>query len=76
MKENSFRHIKLSGPDNHINYTSPRSGSDNYNNPPRNRIQHGSRILQQLKQAWQDANNKFVAAFPERTGIYLEFIIG
>jgi hypothetical protein len=32
------------------------------------------RILQQLEQVWQESNNEFLVAFPERTGIYLEFI--
>ncbi|GAB4279298.1 MAG: S8 family peptidase [Marinilabiliales bacterium] len=74
MEANLFKHIKLSGPDAHFNYTSVRSGGKSPRIPERNRRQHGARIYQQLEQAWQESENEFLVAYPERTGIYLEFI--
>ncbi len=70
----SFRHIKLSGPNESFNYTSVSSGRDNSRIPSRSREQHGNKIYQQLKQAWQESENEFLVAHPERTGIYLEFV--
>jgi len=74
MENNSFRHIKLSGPNEHIDFTSTSSGGGQPRIPTRNRNQHGGRIFQQLEQAWEQSENEFLVAFPERTGIYLEFI--
>ena len=74
MESNPFKHIKLSGPNAHFDFTSTQSGGSQTKIPRRNRNQHGRRILQQLDQVWQESENEFLVAFPERTGIYLEFI--
>jgi len=74
MESNPFRHIKLSGPDAHFNYTSVSSRGHEHRLPTRNREQHGNRIYQQLEQVWLETENEFLVAYPERTGIYLEFI--
>ena len=74
MENNPFKHIKLSGPNAHFDFISTQSGGSQTKIPRRNRNQHGRRILQQLEQVWQESNNEFLVAFPERTGIYLEFI--
>ncbi len=74
MENNSFRHIKLSGPNDYLPFTSTKSGGGQPRIPTRNRNQHGKKIFQQLEQAWQKSENEFLVAFPERTGIYLEFI--
>lgn len=78
MEPNLFKHIKLSGPDANFNYTSVLSGGKSPRIPERNRRDHGKKIYRQLKQAWKDSENnsenKFFVSYPERTGIYLEFI--
>jgi len=74
MENNSFKHIKLSGPNDYLPFKSTKSGGRQFNIPTRNRNQHGRRIFQQLEKAWQKSENEFLVAFPERTGIYLEFI--
>ena len=74
METNPFKHIKLSGPDAQFNYTSVRSGGKIHRIPIRNREQHGNRIYQQLERTWEESENEFLVAYPERTGIYLEFI--
>lgn len=74
METNPFRHIKLLGPNARINYTSVSSRGPEHRIPTRNREQHGNRIYQQLEQAWQESENEFLVAYPERTGIYLEFV--
>ncbi len=74
METNSFKHIRLSGPDAHFNYTSVLSGREKHKIPERNKEQHGAIIYRQLEQAWQESENEFLVAYPERTGIYLEFI--
>ncbi len=74
METNPFRHIKLSGPNARFNYTSVNSGGPKQRIPTRNREEHGNRIYQQLERAWNESENEFLVAFPERTGIYLEFV--
>jgi len=74
MENSFFRHIKLPGPNTSFNYTSVSSGGREHRIPTRNREQHGRRIFQQLEQAWQELENKYLVAYPERTGIYLEFV--
>jgi len=74
MEKNPFRHIKLSGPNESYNYTSVNAGGTPFKTPTRNRNQHGRRIYQQLEKAWQESENEYLVASPERTGIYLEFI--
>lgn len=74
METNSFRHIKLSGPNENFDFTSTSSGGNQPKIPSRNREQHGNRIFRQLEQAWDESENEYLVAYPERTGIYLEFI--
>jgi len=74
METNPFRHIKLSGPNARFNYTSVNSGGPKQRIPTRNREEHGNRIYQQLERAWNESENEFLVAYPERTGIYLEFV--
>lgn len=74
MGKNPFRHIKLSGPNGSYNYTSVNAGGTPFKTPTRNRNQHGKKIYQQLERAWQESENEYLVAYPERTGIYLEFI--
>jgi len=74
METNPFRHIKLSGPNARFSYTSVNSGGPKHRIPIRNRGQHGNRIYQQLERAWNESENEFLVAYPERTGIYLEFV--
>ena len=74
MKKKYFKHLKLLGPNENLNYISTNSGRPQTKIPTRNRNQHGRKIFQQLKQAWQESENEFLVTFPEKTGIYLEFI--
>jgi len=74
MEKKPFRHIKLSGPNESYNYTSVNAGGTPFKTPTRNRNQHGRRIYQQLEKAWQESENEYLVTYPERTGIYLEFV--
>lgn len=74
MEEDLFRHIKLLGPNEHFDFISTSSGNRQPKIPSRNREQHGNKIYKQLEQAWQESQNEFLVAYPERRGIYLEFI--
>ena len=74
MDNSFFRHIKLSGPNESFKYTSISSGGRKQRIPTRNRAQHGKSIYQQLERIWQESENEFLVAYPERTGIYLEFV--
>ncbi len=74
MATNPFKHIKLSGPDDSMHYASAYGRGGENNIPKRNRKEHGERISRQLDQAWRESENKFLVAYPERAGIYLEFI--
>lgn len=74
MDTNSFRHIKLSGPNEIFDFTSTSAGGTQPKIPSRNREQHGNRIFRQLERAWDESENEYLVAYPERTGIYLEFI--
>jgi len=74
MEPNSFRHIKLSGPNEKFDFTSTSSGGSQPKVPTRNREQHGNKIFQQLERVWDVSKNEYLVAYPERTGIYLEFI--
>ncbi len=74
MDTNSFRHIKLLGPNEIFDFTSTSAGGNQPKIPSRNREQHGNRIFRQLERAWDESENEYLVAYPERTGIYLEFI--
>jgi len=74
MGTNRFRHIKLSGPNEYFDFTSTSSGRKQPRIPTRTREQHGKRIYQQLERAWDESENEFLVAFPERTGVYMEFV--
>jgi len=70
----SYKHIKLPGPNKRSPYTSEKGGNSKINSPPRDRIKHGQKILKLFKKAWHESQNEFLVAYPERNGIYLEFI--
>lgn len=66
-------HIRIIGPDEVSNFTSPQSGGKTNTYPARNRIKHGNFIKRRLEEAWQESENEFVALHSDRHGIYLEF---
>lgn len=66
-------HIRIIGPDETSNFTSPQTPRNNINYPTRSRIEHGNFIKNRLEVAWKESENEFVAVHSERNGIYLEF---
>jgi Subtilase family len=66
-------HIKNEVNPEVLGFTSVSSGGSGFEIPPRNRISHGERIQNHLRDAWANANTEKIAVHSTRTGTYLEF---
>lgn len=69
-----FPHILLADAAQSWDYTNPQGGGKRARIPSRNREEHSSRLIQQFRYAWQEAEEEQqVAHEVTRKGIYLEF---
>ena len=74
MAAERYRHIFLAGPTHTQRFTNPRRPRSSPKIPERDRQRHSNYLEQQLRAAWQEAEQRQAAIHVERHGSYIDFV--